>query len=287
MAFLRYVRDGRTWRKVSTDEAHSLLSEQRPELLFQSTRRDVLLHGVPVTQVAAHYRPRDRLAQLLATGGQDPLERKLVRVVELLGAGRGDAEWLGVTGSLLVGAQRAGSDIDLVVYDHRAFQQLRQRVGEMTGEGGLQPLDDAMWRETYRRRGCSLTFEQFVWHERRKCNKCQWAGTKVDISWVGPEPAWATRRGKKIARREIAARVIDDQDAFAYPARYVIDHAEIVEIVSYNPTYTGQAQRGESIAAAGWVEQLEDGQLRLLIGTSRESPGEFLRVQNAPTGKTI
>ena len=36
--------------------------------------------------------------------------------------------------------------------------------------------------------------------------------------------------------------------------------------------------KGEIVEAAGWVERLDDGRLRLIVGTTREAPGEYLKV---------
>jgi uncharacterized protein len=48
--------------------------------------------------------------------------------------------------------------------------------------------------------------------------------------------------------------------------------------VSFTPTYAGQAAAGEMIEASGWLEADTKGTLRLVVGTSRESPGEWIRV---------
>ena len=74
----------------------------------------------------------------------------------------------------------------------------------------------------------------------------------------------------------------DDRQSFGNPSRFVTDDNEIPQIVSYNPTYTGQAEIGETVEASGWVEQLDDGQLRLVVGTTREALGEYIRVLNGP-----
>ena len=76
----------------------------------------------------------------------------------------------------------------------------------------------------------------------------------------------------------LVARVIDSSESFAYPSVYRIEHPEIREIHCYTQTYCGQAEQGEWIEASGIVEQTEDGEQRLIVGTSREAPGEYIRV---------
>jgi predicted nucleotidyltransferase len=181
---------------------------------------------------------------------------------------------VGLTGSLLIRAHSEHSDIDLVIYDRSAFERARDFVGSLPAEAGMS---DALWREAYRRRGCALSFSEYVRHESRKHNKLVVEGAKVDLGLVlaGPPDAgiW-----QKVALTEIVAEVDDDQRAFEHPARYHVRHPEIFEIVSYTPTFAGQARPGEFVAARGWKERSEDGRARLLIGTSREAGGEFIRV---------
>ncbi|MFT5396355.1 MAG: putative nucleotidyltransferase, partial [Gammaproteobacteria bacterium] len=59
---------------------------------------------------------------------------------------------------------------------------------------------------------------------------------------------------------------------------YFTDHKTISEVVSYTATYVGQVQKGEKIEAAGYVEQGSDGKNRILVGTSREAAGEYIRL---------
>jgi predicted nucleotidyltransferase len=73
--------------------------------------------------------------------------------------------------------------------------------------------------------------------------------------------------------------VVDDAAAYDYPARYRVDDPEVGEILVFTHTYVGQAVRGEAIEAAGQLEEEASGRLRLVIGSSREAPGEYLRVE--------
>ena len=66
--------------------------------------------------------------------------------------------------------------------------------------------------------------------------------------------------------------------AFDHPARYVVRHADVAEVVSFTPTYAGQAVAGETIEASGWLEVDSVGARRVVVGTSREAGGEWIRV---------
>ena len=66
--------------------------------------------------------------------------------------------------------------------------------------------------------------------------------------------------------------------AFDHPARYRVEHDLVSEVVSFTPTYAGQAEVGEMIEASGWLEEDAHHGRRLVVGTSREADGEWIRL---------
>ena len=277
-AFLRYVGEDGRLRKVATAEADRLLRTHHPEYLFHSSIRDVDLHGVPVSRVYRHHQPRLRVARLVKKRDPDALEAKALGVLETFRDAGILIDDLGITGSLLLDAHTEGSDIDLVVYDRTAFARVRQAIREATASGDFEALDEGLWQDAFERRGCSLSLEEYIWHERRKNNKLVIGGTKVDVSLVTPGDPARSGRWRKVAWTGIGAEVTDDRAGFDYPARFAIRHPEVSEVVSYTNTFTGQARTGETMQACGWLERSESGVLRLVVGSSREAPGEFIKV---------
>jgi hypothetical protein len=72
--------------------------------------------------------------------------------------------------------------------------------------------------------------------------------------------------------------VIDDARGFDYPAEFKIDHQQISSIVSFTATYTGQAVSGERVEVSGMLEQSGQGVKRIVVGSSREAHGEYIKV---------
>lgn len=278
LSFLRYVREASAYRKVSTTEANTVLRKHYPAYLHHSTRLDADLHAVPLAAIRRHYQPRERARKLLEKGPGDAIEAKLSRLLIKLTEDGLPPECLGVTGSLLIGQQTPASDLDVVVYGHPHFLRARETVRRLIASGELEDLNGESWRDTYERRGCALSFEEFLLHERRKGNKGMIEGTKFDLAFVEEEPDREPMRWRKIGQARIRARVVDDGHAFGYPGRYRLDHPQVREAVSFTHTYVGQAEVGELIEASGMLEESDAGFRRLVVGSSREAPGEYIRV---------
>lgn len=281
LCFLRYRREGGHPVKLGTAEANAWLAAHAPRYLYQSERLAAALHGVMPGAIHHHYRPRERVAALLTNPPRDAIEAKARRALAILLAGGLAPEVIGLTGSLLIHAQHPASDIDFVLYDRAAFHRARAIVREAIATGELTGLTPEAWREAYDRRGCALTFDEYLWHERRKHNKGLCEGVKFDLTLVADreeEPAGPVR---KLGRVRVTTTVSDAERAFDFPACYGLAHPDIAEALSFSHTYAGQALAGERVDMAGQLEETAAGARRIVIGSTREASGEYLRVTGA------
>ncbi len=275
LCFLRYDPSG----KLTTQAANSLLTANFPQYLHHSIRLDTDLHAVPVDCIARHHQPRARARELLAKSPADAIETKLLSLLKMLMELGLPVDVFGVTGSLLIGRQTMHSDVDVVIYGRDYFFRAIAKVNELKAEGVLDDLNESAWRDAYARRGCELSFKEYLWHERRKGNMGLIDGTKFDLALIVEELIENIQRDwQKLGPMVIKARVLDDAQSFEQPARYLINHADIGEVLSFTQTYTGQARIGETIEAAGQVELSSDGRKRLVVGSSREALGQYIRV---------
>lgn len=278
LCFLRYLRQPPGFRKLPTGEAESHLMRHGPEYLYDSKRLDARLHAVPVSRIQHHFRPRERVRQLLSAPYPDVMEDKAVRWLRLFSRHGLDLTRAGLTGSLLIGAENAESDLDFVIYGRETFFAARNLVRTLLDSGDLDALNETAWRDTYERRGCSLDFKDYVWHERRKLNKALFARTKFDISLVPEELPPEEGPVRKLGTAVLKAEVTDVRSAFDHPARYRLNHPEIKEVLSFTHTYAGQAEAGERVEISGVLEETHAGIRRVVVGSSREAPGEYIRV---------
>lgn len=275
---LRYVRRNGALLKLGTTAANDFLREHRPDYLVHSSLIDAMIHRVPLSHVLYVHRPDDRLAALRLAGATDRLEERALRAVGALADEGADLDRLGLGGSLLLGAHQAESDIDLVVYGRAAFHEARRALHAAVQAGSLHSLSHAEWEAAWSRRGTALSLDEYVRAEERKGNKAVIDGTRVDLTLVVdwgeevPERGPFTKHGRIVVR----AQVTDATSGFDHPARYGVAHAQVSEVVSFTPTYAGQAEAGEMIEASGWLERDAVGARRVVVGTSREAGDEYI-----------
>ncbi len=280
LTWLRYMRDRTGMHKLDTQTAAAMISEQYPQYLFHSEVADIDLHGVPQTDIQYVLKPQQAVQHLLALAEPDNKQLDAIKLIKLLADNGIPVKYLGITGSLLLNAHTDQSDIDLLVYDRRHFHETRAILTELVASGELKPLALDDWRDAYVRRDCSFSFEDYLWHEQRKHNKCIVGDSRVDISMIlqQDEALALSETAQKLGHETLIAEVLDDNNGFDYPARYSVKHESIDEILVYTATYIGQARAGEMVEASGIVEQIASGMKRLIIGTSREAQGEYLKV---------
>lgn len=277
--FLRYVRaENGLYRKVQTEEANELLAKSYPHYRFHSHEFDAFLHAVHIGKITQHHQPKKRLQQVLSNSNNDEIEQTCFQLCALLKKMGVDLTHFGVTGSLLISQQKASSDIDLVCYDVPTFHNARVAVKNLIEQNLLDDLTLNDWRESYARRDCDLSFESYVWHEKRKANKGLIHGRKFDLSLVEKSANNQTKKFSKLGKITLQTQIIDAKRAFCYPAEFELAHSTIQKVVCFTATYVGQTVAGEIVEISGQLEQDETGNQRIVVGSNREARGEYIVV---------
>ena len=279
-SLLRYVPDeagereacGRRFRKMDFDQAFEFLKRVRPDYVHD-------LHVVPESDVVRYYQPSVGLKSL---AGKDP---RVMKIAEILHEGGVPWQEMGITGSMLLGLHSSSSDIDFVVYGPM-WWKARSIVMQAKARGLIEDLDEFTWKKIYSKRKPEISFEEFMLHEKRKGNRGMIDGTYFDLlftrdwSQISPQPV-----GRSIGQSLIEAKVVDAEFAFDSPAIFRLDHPRIKEIFCFTHTYAGQALPGETIEAKGVLEETAGG-LRLVVGTTREARGEWIKSLTLLEGAT-
>lgn len=282
LCFLRYIKaqnaQNQSWQKIGTDAANSFLKQNHPQYQHYSPVLDVGLHAVEVSKIVQHHQPQQRLQQLLQQEIFDCVEQDCFSLCHHFQHYGLNLAQFGITGSMLINTQQTSSDIDLICYDRGQFQQARNIVANLIDNATLAPLSDNDWQEAYGRRACSLSLAEYIWHEQRKFNKAVINGRKFDLNYVNKAPVTALGKYKKHGKLTLQCKVTDASLTFDYPAIYKIGHPTISEVLCFTATYMGQATEGEMIEVSGFLEDADNGHQRVIVGTNREAPGEYIKV---------
>ncbi len=304
IAFLRYVPyeyvdipvdksnireiNGKKYVKMAdSDLAYKFLREKFSEYLFYDEVNDILIHAVPNDRIKNILKPEDRLKEILENS-RNALEekcRKLAIILEDYGVNLNKA---GVTGSLLLKLNNPNSDIDFVVYGEE-FNKARMALKEAIEDGKIEALTLEFWKKAYEKRikDNSLTFEEFIFHEKRKYNRGVIDGTMFDLLFVRDrvDEKYGEKRYKGLGYISIEGKVLDDKLIFDSPAVYKIEcynDKEIKELCSFTHTYAGQCFKGEEFIARGKLEEVitkKGNYKRVVVGTKREAYNEYIKVK--------
>ncbi len=275
----RYRFQKNTWKKYNTEAGNQFLQQYYPHYLYYSAPIDAHVHAVSVAAIEAHYRPVEKLQTLLSSATNDPVINDLILLCQFFKQKGLDTTYIGITGSLLIGAQNSASDIDLVFYQRDCFHQARQIATQLIHEHKCQSLAEKEWQESFTRRDCALSFEEYHWHEQRKGNKLLINGRKVDLTLSLPVTKNSTTKiYSKQGKITLRAKITNDHFSFDTPAQFSLDHPDIKTVLCFSATYTGQSLEGELVEISGQLEQSNEGHQQIIVGSSREAKDEYIRV---------
>lgn len=288
LAFLRYYPDGdgererggERYKKItSTAMSYEFLEKNYPDYVFPYEGSK--LQGVPIERIKKIHRPEDRLKKLIKNP-ETLLYKKITRLSDRFRDIPQNRK--GITGSVLVGLDTPASDIDFVVYGVEDHKRARE-IFEHSSSGSLCELKEEEWRRPYEKRFSgheTLSFDEFLFHERRKWHKGTIEGVIFDILLVRDKgeigkPPMPYERKEKI---KLECTVKDAALAFDSPSIYKIEYGDerIKEVLSYTHTYAGQAFEGEEIEVCGFLEESKKGDCRVIVGTTREAKDEYIKV---------
>jgi len=314
-------KEGKTYLKVTSSEAYEYLRKNYPEYLYFCDITQTEMMGVPLNKVKEVIKPENRLNELRMDyekgRNKDKIEataliRKLLDLADFFHYKAGILyENLGISGSILPNLQKETvSDIDFVVYglkNHRKametfnrFKDKEIEISQIKKKITLSSIQDSYWERIYKKRmkDLSLSKEEFCWYESRKNNRGLIEGVLFDIlatrDWAEINGKWGDTKYYPMGSSTIQATIKNAIASFDNPAVYTIKNLKIIdgldgdikEIVSFTHTYAGQAIEEEEIIAKGKLEKVlhDNGEYsyRLVVGTTRESINEFIKLKNNP-----
>jgi hypothetical protein len=305
VAFIRFFLEEKgdrkknvlTYRKVySFSDRYSLLREKFPAYLVYDPVFDETLCEVPFNKVKKHFDPVKKLKQLRNSKTLDALENKALQLTELLKQ-NSNIPWstIGISGSILAGLHKIGSDIDPIVYGSANCRRVHSSLQEMFNDphSPLKPYSQHELRSLFdfRSKDTAMDFEDFVRTESRKVFQGKFTKTDYFIrfvkNWDEIEEKYGDTQYKNSGYAKIKATVVDDSESIFTPCRYAIKNTNVMEgtklspiteIASFRGRFCEQATRGETVIAQGKIERVTDLKrhqeyFRLLIGNK---PSDYM-----------
>ena len=298
----RFKRVMRSYTIPNLLETFSLLEKDYPHYLFNSPVYNITLAAVPQKYLAEHYKPEEKLAQLLKNSGLDPLQKKLVRFTSFLAeTSNVSLDFFGVTGSILLDIHQPNfSDMDVTVYGSRNSFAVKSALIENHASFTSpvkrllgKPLNAWCARKA---KSFPLTRGEALKIYGRKWNLGTFEETMFSVHPVKLEQEIVEEYGEKtfcpVGQATIRAVVYENADYLFLPSVYHIRETKIVEgpqvadvteVVSYESLYDSIAEVGESIEARGKLERVVDTKTsreyyRILVGSPEGKGREYIKL---------
>ena len=298
----RFKRVLKDYTIPSLLETFRLLEKDYPQYLFYSPFYNVLMTAVPMESIAKHYKPEEKLAQVMKAQRRDMLQKKLRSFVELL-AEKSDVpiDSFGVTGSILLSIHRLGmSDLDVTVYGHKNSLAAKRVLIDAYSikDSGMKRFEGAALASWCRSKTKThhLTFDEAAQIYQRKWNVGVFRGIRFSVHPVKLEDevteAYADKVFDSLGSAVVGAVIHENSDSLFLPAVYQVREAKVVkgpqvtdieEVVSYEGLYGDIAQIGETVLVKGKLEQVTDRKSRkryhrVVVGSPEGKGSEYIKV---------
>ncbi|MDI6806404.1 MAG: hypothetical protein QMD14_01145 [Candidatus Aenigmarchaeota archaeon] len=314
LAYLKYIQsDSGKWGKdmkykraltgyniPNLVKTFNFLTRNFPHYIFHSDIFNITLSVVPLNYIEKHYKPEEKLNQLLASSELDELQRKAMELVGFLSDKSGiSLKNFGITGSILIDIHRIEfSDIDLIVYGKEnsiiVKDFLRAALNEKEVLRRLSGKNFSTWIED-RSKLFPVTKKEARAIFQKKWNVGEFKDTKFSIQPVKTEKEVKEKYGDKvyypIGLVKAKARVVDASDSMFMPAIYTVDEVKIIkgkvtpnikEVVSYEGFYGEIAKAGEQILVMGKLEEVVEKKTlesyhQILIGSQEARGKDYIK----------
>jgi predicted nucleotidyltransferase len=301
-AYLKYVpasdgkwsRDGTRYSRVvpfyhvsQVENTYDFLRKSYPQYLFRCPVMNITVSSVPHSSVRRYYHPKERLLGLFNKGASDPLEEKLLGLVDLFKTQTGlDRSDFGVTGSILTRNHNPSfSDIDLTIYGSRASNTVKSFVKKTRTRGGqIEPYEEDEMKKWCLARSSrfQLSVEETSKIAERRWDYCFYNGTYVSLHPIREDGEITENYGERIYHQlgivKGTAEVSDGSESIFLPATYKLENVklrtpqkiEVDRLISYEGIFCDVFREGESVEFEGALEEVLGAEpfYRVVVGGS-------------------
>jgi len=267
--------------KFYADEGLRFVQQKYPQYMVWYEPLQRSLAGVKKEQIMETRQPDNIFQSLLSKQPTDTLLQALHALFNLLQQRSSLAKTnFGVFGSLLHNFYNPKfSDLDLIIYGGEELNRLRETLNTLYKEHDSPLLNEFDSMKSVKEKHWKFqnySLKEYVWHQKRKQvyalfhHKESGRAIKAEFE---PVKRWEEIQNEYNANTRIQqkgwirllARITNDNDAPFMPSVYQIEPVKIIKgesvdhvqrVVSYVEEFRLQAQRDESVAVEGNLEQV-------------------------------
>ena len=183
------------YRKVyNIKDRYSVLREKFPEYLFYSENLDLELQGVKIDEIKRIYTPRNFLSNLKRINNLTKIENFSKKLCEfLIKEGKIPEDSIGVSGSLMIGLNKADSDIDLIIYGTKIslnFQNKLKDLFERPNDFRMYNMEELKTHFNWRFGGSKIPLQNFIKTERRKLHQGKFHEIDFFVRYIKSPEDW-------------------------------------------------------------------------------------------------
>jgi predicted nucleotidyltransferase len=299
----RQGKDALYGKVYSLNDRFRYLQENNPDFVVFDPVFGETMCEVPIMQIADHYQPIEKLAQLFKSRNLSLLENKALQLATILKKSA-DIPWnsIGISGSIMAGLTHEKSDIDPLVYgeknSHKVYGALKKLLKD--ANSGFKPYDrkELQILFEFRSKDTQMSFEDFVLVENRKAFQGMFKGTEYFIRFVKDWHETNEQYGdicyKNSGYARICANVAISSDSLFTPCTYKLKNVIVIEgpklmpieeIVSFRGRFCEELptnlREPPTVDAQGKVEHVTDNRTgkqhyRLIIGNK---PSDYMVIK--------
>ncbi|TFF90264.1 MAG: hypothetical protein EU548_03885 [Promethearchaeota archaeon] len=287
------LREGLKYKKIyNLQERYAFLKAKFPQYIFYSEQLDLEVQGVELSEIKKIYTPRDYIQRLRRQSEFTRLEQCSLELCDLfIEEGKLPEKVIGITGSPMVGLNKAHSDIDLIIYGTQASRDFQEHLYNILTSGGYcrgYNLEEYHSHYEWRAGGSDIPFDRFLQCEKRKQHQGMYKGFEFFIRYIKSPEDWKggyyDYKYQNYGRIKVDARILDAKDALFTPCSYKIEVLKVLEmespfsdfqvnalreVNSYRGRFCEQAIKGERVSIEGKLEKViyknEEEYFRILL----------------------
>jgi hypothetical protein len=297
-----YKRVMRAYTIPDLLQTFHLLENKNSQYMFHSEFYGITMTAVPKSYILQHYKPEEKLAEILGNLKKDTLQTKLADFVGFLSARSGLASNnFGVTGSILLDIHNPKfSDMDVTVYGLKNSLKVKETLTRayLEPDSLVKRFEGAVLDDWCRKKGARfpLSFDDARRIYARKWNIGVFEDVMFSVHPTHLERELTEKYGDRTFRSEgqmkLRALVADDSESLFLPCVYKVRDVrliegklrdtDILEVVSYESLYDSLADVGEEIVVKGKLEHVYDSRndteyYRVLVGSPEGKGKEYIK----------